>query len=180
MGQIIPRSMLLPQAVTTKLTSLKNELITLAAKETSTSPSEWVVRDTLPETDLGFDSEQWLNQTLMVPDAWTMDWNHQLPVNKFWMAYGIINHAMAPTIYGMKFKQGALGATTIDTIQFRKILEEDNVIGFFDRIIYRPQSTPYIELIANAATAALGEEFEILSMVCEKYGDIISGPKLIV
>ena len=181
MGQIIPRSMLLPQAVTAKLSSLKAELIALAAKETNTSPASWVVRDTLPATDLQYNSERWVNQHLFTAtDTFELDKASLIPVDKYWMAYGVINHTLNPTIYGIKFKQGALGATTIDTIHFRKLVEEDNVIGFFDRIIFRPQKRPYIELIADALTAQYAEEFEILSMTCEQYGDVISGPKLIV
>lgn len=173
--------MLLPKDVTMKLTSLKNELIQLAAKETKTNPSEWVVRDTLPATDLQYNSERWVNQhAFAVINTWELDKASLIPVDKYVMFYGVVCHALAPTIYGIKFKQGATGATTIDTIQFRKLLEEDNVIGYFDRIIYRSQSRPYIELIADALTAQYGEEFEILSMTCEKYGDVVSGPKTIV
>jgi len=173
--------MLLPQAVTAKLTALKNELIALAAKETKTNLSEWVVRDTLPLTDLQYNSERWVNQhAFAIINTFELDKASLIPVDKFVMYYGLINHALNPTIYGLKFKQGATGATTIDTIHFRKLLEEDNVIGFFDRIIYRSQTRPYVELIADALTAQYAEEFELLAMTCEKYGDVVSGPKTIV
>lgn len=182
MGQIIPRSMLVPKEVTAKLVSLKNELIALAASETKTDQSEWVTRDILPLTDLTFATEQWVNQHLFIAaNAFERDWPlFTLPVNKYLMLYGVICHAGNPTIYGIKFKQGATGATTIDTIHFRKILEEDNVIGFFDRIIYRAQTRPFVEYIADAITAQFAEEFEVLGMVCEKYGDVVSGPRTIV
>jgi len=181
MGHIVPRALLTQTQVTTKLKSLEEEVIALAARETNTKAEEWVVRDALPLTDFGFADERWVNQTLFAAvNTFQRDWFAALPVNKYAVFYGINQNPVNPSIYGMRFRQGATGATTLDTIHFRKILEEDNVIGFFDRIIFRPQSTIWIDLIANALTAALAEEFEILALICEKYGDVVSGPKTIV
>lgn len=186
MGQIVPRSLLEKMQVTTKLKTLEEEIIALAARETNTRPDEWVVRDALPATDFGFADERWVNQRATLLNAWQSDWvlpNYngvQLPVNKYAVFYGINQNPLNPTIYGIRFRQGRTGATTIDTIQFRKVLEEDNVIGFFDRIIYRPQSVIWIDLIANAVTAINTEEFEILTLICEKYGDVVSGSKSII
>ncbi len=181
MGQIVPRSLLTQVQITTKLKSLEEEIIAMAARETNTRQDEWVVRDALPQTDFGFTDERWVNQTLFAAqNTFQRDWFAALPVNKYAVFYGINQNPLNPTIYGMRFRQGATGATTLDTIHFRKVLEEDNVIGFFDRIIYRPQSVIWIDLIANALTAARAEEFEILTLICEKYGDVVSGPKSIV
>lgn len=187
MGQIVPRSLLTQMQITTKLKSLEEEIIALAARETNTRPDEWVVRDALPLTDFGFVSEAWVNQRATLLNTFQADWvlaggytGVQLPVNKYAVFYGVNQNPANPTIYGIRFRQGRTGATTIDTIHFRKLLEEDNTIGFFDRIIYRPQSVIWIDLIANAVTAINTEEFEILTLICEKYGDVVSGPKNIV
>jgi len=186
-GQIIARSLLTQMQITTKLKSLEEEIIALAARETNTRQDEWVVRDALPNTDFGFVDERWVNQRATLANAFQSDWvlalgytGVLLPVNKYAVFYGVVQQAINPTIYGMRFRQGRTGATTLDTIHFRKILEEDNTIGFFDRIIYRPQSVIFIDLIANAVTAINTEEFEILTLICEKYGDVVSGPKNIV
>ncbi len=181
MGQITPRSLLEKTQITQRLSTLSAELKTIASNETKTDQSEWVVRDILPSTDLGFNTDRWVNQHVFIaPNTFEQDWTRQLPVDKYVSFYGVINHTVTPTIYGIKFRQGLQGSTTIDTIQFRKLLVEDNVIGYFDRIIYRAQSVINVMLEADAATAQYGEEFEILGMWCEKYGDVISGPKLIV
>jgi len=176
-GQIIPRSMLLPQEVTAKIRALGNELKALAAKETNTSVNEWVVRDILPKTDLGFNTEKWLNQTAFATaDTWQKDWDKELDSNTYVVFYGVELHALNPTIYGIKFKVGSTGATTIDTIQFQKLKLEEVPIGYFDRIIYRKKKHIYVELIADDTTAQYGEEFEILGMLCEPYGEVVSGP----
>lgn len=190
MGQIIARSLLTQMQITTKLKSLDEEIIALAARETNTRPDEWVVRDALPLTDFGFVDERWVNQrAFAAANAWQSDWvaapapawtGFQLPVNKYAVFYGILQQPVNPSIYGIRFRQGRTGATTIDTIHFRKIVEEDQNIGFFDRIIYRPQSVIWIDLIANFATAINAEEFEILTKICEKYGDVVSGLKTII
>jgi len=173
--------MLTQSQITSKLMSMQNELIAMAAKATNTSPSEWVCRDALPLTDFNFNSERWVNQTLFAAlNTFQRDWLFQLPIDKYVAFYGVVQNPVNPTIYGIRFRQGNAGATTIDTIHFRKILEEDNVIGYFDRIIYRAQSTIWIDLIADALTPAFSEEFEILAIVCEKYGNVVSGDKSIV
>lgn len=175
MGSIVPRTILEKTQITAKLKAIAGELIALAAKETNTDPSNWVVRDALPATDFGHNKEFWQNQTAIAAvNAWQKDWSQQLPDNKYVAFYGVILHADSPTIYGVKFKVGATGATAIDVIQFEKLTEEDNYIGYFDRILYKKRATIYIELIANALTAQYGEEFELLCLVCEKYGEVVS------
>jgi hypothetical protein len=183
MGQIVPRSILTQAQITTKLTSLADEVLALAAYETNTKKEEWVVRDILPLEDLSYFDERWVNQHLFtVVNVFEQDLVPAvaLPVDKYLVFYGVVQNPVNPTIYGICFRQGIPGRTTIDTIQFRKLLEEQVVVGYFDRIIYRPQSVPNIQLIANALTAQYAEEFEILGMCCEKYGNIVSGPKTIV
>jgi len=180
-GQIIPRSMLSPTEVTAKIRALANELKTLAAKETNTSVDEWLVRDILPKTDLGFNTEKWLNQhAFSAADTWEKDWDRELDDNTYVCFYGVALHALNPTIYGIKFKAGSNGATTIDTIQFQKLKMEEVPIGLFDRIIYRKEKHIYVELIADTTTPQYAEEFEILGMLAEPYGEIVSGPTRVV
>ena len=170
--------MLAPTEVTAKLRSLKDELVAMAADETKSNPAEWIVRDALPKTDFGFNTEKWLNQTAFAAaDTWQKDWSKELDDEVYACFYGVVLHALNPTIYGVRFRLGADGVTTIDTIQFQKLKEEDNIIGMFDRIIYKKQKHIYIDLIADATTAQYGEEFEILCLIAEKYGEIVSGPK---
>ncbi len=178
MGQTIPRSLLTQTQITAKLKSMEDELKNLAARETNTSPSDWVVRDALPKTDFSFNTEKWLNQTaIAVADTFQKDWSKELPDNKYVAFYGVVLHADNPTIYGAKFKVGSTGATTLDVIQFQKLKEEDNLIGYFDRVLYKKKATVYVELIADALTAQYGEEIELLCMVCEKFGEVVSTPE---
>jgi len=177
-GNIIPRSLLTSVQITSKVKALKDEIIALAAKETNTDPSEWVVRDALPATDFGFNSERWVNQTVFAAiNTWQKDWDQEVDDDTYVVFYGVVLHAINPTIYGVRFKVGSAGGTTIDTIHMQKLKAEENVIGLFDRIIYRKEKHIYIELIADALTAQYGEEFELLCLVCEKYGEIVSTPK---
>lgn len=183
MGQIIPRSILTQTQITSKLNALSEEIVTMASKETCTSKDEWVTRDILPLEDMGYLDERWVNQHLFVAaNAFEQDLVPAvaLPVDKYLVFYGIMQNPLNPTIYGIAFRQGLPGRTTIDTIHFRKLVEEEVVVGYFDRIVYRPQTIPNIQLIATALTAQYAEEFEILGLCCEKYGNIVSGPKTIV
>jgi hypothetical protein len=178
MGSIIPRSLLTQTQVTAKLKAMEEELKELAARETNTDPSDWVVRDALPYTDFGLLTEKWMNKVAhATPDTFLVDWSKELPDNKYVAFYGVALHADSPTIYGIKFKVGASGATTLDVIHFQKLKAEDNLIGYFDRILYKKKAYIYVELIADAALAIAGEEFELLCMVCEKYGEVVSTPE---
>ena len=178
MGHIIPRALFTGAQITSKIKGIAQELKILAAKQTSSRAEEWVVRDALPATDFGFNKEKWENQTAFaVINTWQVDWNQELDDDTYAAFYGIELHALNPTIYGARFKLGSSGTTTIDVLQFQKLKLEEIPIGFFDRILYTKQKHIYVELIADALTAQYGEEFELLCLICEKYGEIVSGPK---
>lgn len=163
--------------VTSKLKSLQDELKNLAAKQTKSDPADWVVRDALPNTDFGFTDDRWVNQTAFAAtNTWQVDWTQELDDETYACFYGVELHALNPTIYGARFRLGAGGVTTIDTIHFQKLKLEEVPIGLFDRIIYTKQKHIYIDLIADALTAIRSEEFELLCMIAEKYGEIVSGP----
>ena len=176
MGNITPRSIVTDNQMLATIKSLKSEIIAMAAKETNSQPGDWVVRDALPLTDFGFNKEKWENQTVFAAiNTWQRDWDHELDDDTYVVFYGVILHDLNPTVYGVRFKVGSGGSTTIDTMHFQKLKEEDNVIGLFDKIIYKKEKHIYIELIADALTAQYGEEIELLCLVCEKYGEIVSG-----
>lgn len=177
MGHIIPRSLLTQVQMTSKLKTLADDLKKMAADETNSDEVDWVVRDALPLTDFGFNTQKWLNQTVQVANTWVNDWSQELEDDKYVAFYGIALHALNPTIYGTRFKLGAGGVTTIDTLHFQKLKLEEIPVGFFEKIIYTKEKTIYIDLIADAATAQYGEEFELLCLVCEKFGEVVSGAK---
>jgi len=170
--------MLTQVQMTSKIKTLGDNLRAMAAKATNSEEAEWVVRDALPNMDFGFTDNRWVNQTAFAAaNTWQNDWSNELEDDKYVSFYGVILHALNPSIYGARFKLGAGGVTTIDTLHFQKLKLEEVPIGFFEEIIYTKEKTIYIDLIADDTTAIRAEEFELLCLVCEKYGEVVSGAK---
>jgi len=172
---MIPRSQLVSGVFKAKFDELAAEVKALAARETNTSPDDWVVRPALPSVDFDHNKDKWENQTAFgSANAFQKDWKKELPQNKYVVFYGVVLHADSPTIYAAKFKLGTNGATTLAVEHFEALKEEDNRIAVFDRVLYKQKSYIYIELEADATTAQYGEEFELLCLVCEKVGETVS------
>lgn len=175
MGRIlVPREL-----STTQLISLREEvgkkLIEFAVKETGKNASEFVIRDALPKTDFGFNSEKWCNQTAITGSTYTKDWTKELPKTKFIAFYGVVNLADTPYIVIVNFKVGANGQTVRDVISISRIRAEDSVKGYFNPVLYKGGETIYVELYTEETIAQYGEALELMALVAEPYGEVISG-----
>lgn len=157
-----------------------NKLLRFASTETGKAQSEFIVRDIMPKTDLGFNSEAWLNQTELVDATWTKDFTKELPKNSFVCFYGIVKEAESPAIIGTKFKLGAGGATTIDIVMHTRIAVEDIPKGYFSPILYKGGDTIYVEHYQKTGgnLSQYGEAFELMGFIAEPVGVNVSARKL--
>lgn len=192
-GFLIPDSEMSKADLRALRLEIANNLLEMASRETHRPRSEFVVRDAFPKDDFGFNGCEWENQTaISAADTWTKDWTKELPKNKFVAFYGFIYHA-AHTLpgagaaegypyLGLSYKLGATGATTREQVHLQQayreyILAGGSVkfpVGYHKPVYYKGAETIYISLIANATVSQYAEDLELLTMVCEPYGEVIS------
>lgn len=165
---------------TTQIISLrddvKRKLIDFAVKETGKKIEDFVVRDIMAKQDLGFANEKWCNQTALVTVDWTKDFSKELPKTKFASFYGLVSHADSPYIIGTKYKVGLNGQTTRDVIMHGRMRAEDVVKCYHDAVLYKGTETIFVEHYNENSSniAQYGEALELLGLVAEPYGEVIS------
>ena len=177
---------------------IANNLLDVASRETSRPRSEFVVRDAFPKTDFDFNGCEWQNQTATVADTWTKDWYKELPKQKFVAFYGIIDRSVATKpgsaaaegygIQGISYRVGANGATTREQVHLQSAQREfyltsgrsRAVVAYHKPVYYKGAETIYVAHIANATVAQYAAQLELLCMVCEPYGEVISGPNPLI
>lgn len=167
---------------TTQIIAIKDEvkrkLIDFATKETGKSASEFCVRDGMAHQDFGLGTEKWDNESTLTHGAWTKDWSKELPKTKFVAFYGVVNHSDNPQVIGTKFKVGSNGQTTRDVVMYGRMYVEDVPKCFFAPIIYKGGETIYVEHYNQSGSdlSAGDELLELLVLVAEPYGEVISEP----
>jgi len=180
----VARVLVARELSTTQLIAMRDDvkakLLAFAAKETGKPASDFVVRDAMPLTDFGFATEKWCNQlgAGIATATWTKDWTKELPKTKFVAFYGFIDHADSPVLLGAKFKVGANGQTTRDVVMFGRMRVEDVVKCYHEPVLYKGQETIYLELYqaSGSTLAQYAEELEMMCLVAEPYGEVISAP----
>jgi hypothetical protein len=175
---------------------VKRNLVALAAKETGKAASEFVVRDIFPKDDFGFNGVEWQNQTaISTADTWTMDWSKELPKTKFVAFYGV-NYPVGdatPAAWkymGVSYRLGANGATTLKQVHLQKCqrygategataadveAQIKSARGYHRPVYYKGTDTIYVSLIANTTVTQYYEKLQLLGLLAEPYGAVISG-----
>lgn len=200
MGFLIPDGEMSKADLKALRAEIVNALLDMAAKDTKRARSEFVVRDAFPKTDFytaAYDFGcEWQNQSdLDATDVWEKDWTKELPKNKFVCFYGVIYHDSAALLganaaegfplLGVSYRMGTDGATTKEQIHLQKMMREFRVgscsarvpIGYHKPIYYKGTDTINVNLIGNATLTDGDEQLELLCMVCEPFGNVISGKK---
>lgn len=183
-----------------EIKALKNEVIAnllrIASKETNRPQSDFVVRDAFPKTDFGFNGCEWENQAALgAADAWEEDWTKLLPDDKFVAFYGTIYHRQATKpgsgaaegfpITGVAYKVGSAGGTTREKVHLQSSFIEHITgnmpsrcpKGFHKPVYYRGSETIRVDIQGNAAVSQYADNLELLCMVCEPFGNVISGAR---
>jgi len=198
-GFLIPDSEMSKADLKKLRAEIANNLLDMAARETHRPRNEFIVRDAFPKEDFGFDGCEWENQAaITAADTWTKDWSKELPKQKFVAFYGLVYH-MLKTLpgaavaegypyLGVSYKLGATGATTREQVHLQQAFRDFIIAGgsskfpvaYHKPVYYKGAETIYVSLIANATVTALAEDLELLCMVCEPYGEVISGPSVLM
>jgi len=156
---------------------IKQNLLAMVSKKSNKPTTSLIVRDILPATDLGLNTEEWDNQTELASGTWTKDWDHQLDDDEGVVFYGVHGHDDASDIMFARFKLGATGATVKDLISVQAI---DNGVkrlnkGYFGTpVYYIGKEHIYIDYYARATVAAAAGHIELMGMFCEPSGEQIS------
>lgn len=179
MGRILTARELSTAQIISIRGDVRSQLLAFAVKETGKDPSEFVVRDIMAYQDLSFASEKWCNQTALVTVAWTKDFTKELPKTKFMAFYGLISHTDNPYIIGTKYKVGVNGQTTRDVIMHGRMRAEEVVKCYHDALLYKGGETIYVEHYNENSSniTQYAEALEIMGLVAEPYGEVISAPK---
>lgn len=201
MGFLIPDSEMTKADLKALRAEIADHLLDIAAKQTGKSRSEFIVRDLFPKTDLysatytGWTSE-WTNQTdntSLADDAFHLDWYKELPDNKFVCFYGVIVHDQGLlaldgehgfTVKGISYRVGTGGATVREQVHLDAMYREHYLsvgvtrvpIGYHKPVYYVAEETICVHLLCNNFDDIADTlELELLAMVCEPYGSVISG-----
>lgn len=194
MGFLIPDFNMSVAELKALKAEVKANLLARAAQQTGRPMSEFVVRDIFPKDDFSFNGCEWQNQTaITVADTWTKDWSKELPKSKFAGLYGVIHHAVAVKpnagaaegyVYsGVKYQLGAAGNTVKEQVHLQSMGRNFYLtsgitkvpVGLHKPLYYDGSDTIYASLISNATISQYAEELELLGMVCEPWGEVISG-----
>lgn len=164
-------------------------LLKVAVAETGRTAADFVVRDPFPKDDFSFNGCEWQNQTaLAAASTWTKDWSKLLPKTKFVGFYGYFHQTAVvnPTSQkytGLRYKLGSSGATTLKQLHLQKAQRAcitsvgvtPIIRGYHEPVIYKGEDTIYIEHEGDATTTQYYDGIGLLGLVCEPYGETISG-----
>ena len=131
--------------------ALINVALSEASKLTKLAPSELVVRDILPSTDLGLTNEVWEASITAAND-----WNNWIDVTledfRTVAIVGIVVLSPDPITTAIRFGIGAGPTKVIDVIQYESILNtQEAVVGYLDKpIVYRPESYMNVDLYGKS------------------------------
>lgn len=166
------------------LNQLKNRAITV--KSLAGSPQELVIRDILPNTDLGIAAagagaaaNRWVvDVALAVDPAARVAWvNVALAVNRMLLIYGGAALSAVPAIATLFFQSGPGGATV------RALAELESCYAMLETAYYLakaalwdPQETVFISVVARATVAADVDLHVLRGAVAEPLGEFLSGP----
>lgn len=140
-----------------------------------------VVRDMIPADVSGVAAATALyarltNKTALVANTWLVNdlGFRQVPINSAIGIYGFVQLTPIPNIDAIAFTQGAV-VTFAQFFLDPIYADQDSSIGYFDPpIVWGPQQSIGINLLANAAVSAAAEAYGLLGMVAEPAGQTVS------
>jgi len=144
-------------------------------KKLATSEDQLIVRDIQPTVDLAFATNNWVNQGLLAPNAWTQDFLTALAgaQQKRCIAfYKVVNLTAIPQINLSRF---SLGATSVlGTIDLEALYAEQQTTGFFGPVFWADGENVRVEHYPLAGVAIGAERIAFPGLVVEPLGQNIS------
>jgi hypothetical protein len=168
------------------LTQLRNRAINV--KSLAGSPSELVIRDILPMTDLGLApaglgvgvDNWWVVDVAaaILPTAARVNWiNIALAVNRMLVIYGGAALSANPAIATLFFQSGPGGATVKGVVQLEAcyaMLEPAYYLA--KACLWDPQETVFISFLPRINVAADTDRHVLRGAIAEPLGEFLSGP----
>ncbi|RLJ08585.1 MAG: hypothetical protein DRP12_00020 [Candidatus Aenigmatarchaeota archaeon] len=153
---------------------LKEELIRRAIEQkVITSREEAVIRDIIPDVDLGATRNVW-EQTLATADAYNDVYSVTLPDKKVIGFYGFKTKASTPVVTAVKFALGTGGAKVKDIWQVETAHTELNAEArAIVPIIYNKSETVTISMY-NSGSAGATDNVILLGFVVEPKGELVT------
>jgi hypothetical protein len=154
------------------LTSLQHRAINV--KRIGNNPDEIVIRDIIPDTDLGLGQRWWITAAL-VAGVVSNYINAALAAFRAVVFYGVNVESAAPACSHIYFRSGPAGATTRGLANLECLYTPMESDGYLSKaVLYDPQETVFIQLWPRIASA--GERVILRGAVAEPLGEAISGP----
>lgn len=173
---VVPSSELKTDEINAMRTNVARALVNLALdKKIAASEDQLIVRDIQPNTDLAFATNNWVNQALLAPNAWTQDFLTALAgaQQKRCIAfYKVVNLTAIPQINLSRF---SLGTTSVlGTIDLEALYAEQQTTGFFGPVFWADGENVRVEHYPLAGIAAGAERIAFPGLVVEALGQNIS------
>lgn len=136
---------------------------------------EIVVRDILPQIDLGIGNDEWLTGAYVAYAAAAAYVNVALPADTMLVIYGVFCESAVLSFSVVYFRAGPGGATTRAMCQLESLytkLESDGYLG--KGVLWDPLETVWIGLYARLAVVT--ERLGFRGAIAEPVGTTVSGP----
>jgi len=175
------------------VTELKRRAI---AQKIVASEADLVVRDILPETDLGLTSEEWIQSG--VAGIYTLVISGRNPENKVWGIYGVKNehvtavsgpvkpsaanlsggHAAIPPVIAIKWGLGAGAAKVKDIWHLQRMYVQNDEVYTDQPVIYNKKELFTIYMLARVNASGADGHLILLGKVAEPKGETIMGAEV--
>ena len=167
------------------------------AQKIVASEADLVIRDILPETDLGLTSEEWIESG--VGGTWTLVISGRNPENKLWGVYGVKNeHATAvsgavkpvisfvsgneygivPPVIAIKWGLGAGAAKVKDIWHIQRMYVQNDEVYTDQPVIYNKKELFSIYMLARVNASGADGHLILLGKVAEPKGETIMGAEV--
>lgn len=167
------------------------------AQKIVASEADLVVRDILPETDLGLTSEEWIESG--VAGTYTLVISGRNPENKVWGIYGVKNEhvtavsgavkpnlmavsgaavAMIPPVLAVKWGLGAGAAKVKDIWHIQRMYVQNDEVYTDQPVIYNKKELFSIYMLARVNTSGADGHLILLGKVAEPKGETIMGAEV--
>jgi len=151
--------------------SAKNQLLQLAVNDLKKKPTELIIRDILPSTDLGYTNEVW-TKTYSSSNTYVDLVTDKEFTNKEMVIYGVLNNSAKPLSTLLRVKIGAdIRAIANLTPMYNNA---EQALGILSKPILFRTDTKFTISVYPKETGT--EELVLLGYIIEKIGDTISAP----
>lgn len=168
-----------------------DEALKVAAISLALQPDEssLLVRDTLPNTDLGVGiggpavgagtAEDWLDQIAGVIGAEHQYFASVIANDRCIGFWGVSAESAPPSISRVRLTLGAASAQTKGVFQLEPLYTRLNTVGYFtEAIIFKRVETCRVMVMPRLAYAALTERIALLARTVEPIGAVVSASSI--